>query len=83
LKQLIAEWDDLLEAEDRAKERKSEIMDILQEASGFKDALIHGRKLTKVDKKGAVKYAEAFKALMPKADMTPFTGAPSTYWKLT
>lgn len=83
LAQMLAEYDDMCEAEDRAKERKSEIMDALQEAVGFKDALIHGRKLTKVTKAGSVSYAKAFKDLMPKADLTPYTGKPSEYWKLT
>lgn len=81
--QLIAEWDDMCEAEDRAEERKAEIMEALQEAAGYSDALIHGRKLTKVTKAGSVKYAEAFKALMPNADLKPFTGKSSEYWKLT
>jgi len=83
LAQLIAEYDDLLTAIDNATERKDEILDALKEASGFRDALILGRKLTKVEKKGSVKYAEAFKALMPKADLTPYMGKSSEYWKFT
>jgi hypothetical protein len=83
LAQMVAEYDDMCEAEDRAKERKSEIMEAMQEAVGFQDALIHGRKLTKVTKSGSVSYAKAFKDLMPKADLTPYTGNPSEYWKLT
>lgn len=83
LAQMLAEYDDMCEAEDRAKERKAEIMESLQEAVGFRDALIHGRKLTKVTKAGSVSYAKAFKDLMPKADLTPYTGKPSEYWKLT
>lgn len=83
LEQLIAEYDDMKEAQDRAKERIDEIMDAMQEAAGFKDALICGRKLTKVQKAGAVSYAKAIKDLLPKADLSPYTGAASTYWKFT
>jgi putative phage-type endonuclease len=83
LAQLIAEYDDMSEAEDRAKERKGEIMDMLQKAAGYKDALINGRKLTKVTKSGAVSYAKAIKDLLPKADLAPYTGAASYYWKFS
>ena len=83
LAQLIAEYDDMKEAQDRAKERIDEIMDAMQEAVGFKDALICGRKLTKVQKAGAVSYAKAIKDLLPKADLAPYTGASSSYWKFT
>ena len=83
LAQLIAEYDDMKEAQDRAKERIDEIMDAMQEAAGFKDALICGRKLTKVQKAGAVSYAQAIKDLLPKADLVPYTGKPSEYWKFT
>jgi putative phage-type endonuclease len=83
LSQLIAEYDDMKEAQDRAKERIDEIMDAMQEAAGFKDALICGRKLTKVQKAGAISYAKAIKDLLPKADLSPYTGAASSYWKFT
>lgn len=83
LAQLIAEYDDMKEAQDRAKERIDEIMDAMQEAAGFKDALICGRKLTKVQKAGAVSYAKAIKDLLPKADLGPYTGAASTHWRFT
>jgi putative phage-type endonuclease len=83
LAQLIAEYDDMKEAQDRAKERIDEIMDAMQEAAGFKDALICGRKLTKVQKTGAISYAKAIKDLLPKADLSPYTGNSSEYWKFT
>jgi len=83
LAQLIAEYDDMKEAQDRAKERVDEIMDMLQEAAQYKDALINGRKLTKVTKAGAISYAKAIKELLPKADLTAYTGVSSSYWKFT
>jgi len=83
LAQLVAEYDDLLTAIDNATERKGEIMELMQEASGYKDALIVGRKLTLVQKAGAVSYAKLVKDLLPNADLKPYTGKPSEYWKFT
>ena len=80
---LLAEYDELSEAEDRAAERKKEILAALIEAAGGKDAEVCGRKFTKVVKEGAVTYAKALKALAPNADLEPFRGKPSEYWKLT
>ena len=82
-KLLLAEWDDMCEAEDRAKERKAEIMEELQIISGGKDALIHGRKLTKVERKGSVAYAKVVKDHCPDVDLSEYTGKPSESWRLT
>jgi len=81
LAQLIAEYQDMQEAEDRAKERKAEIMETFVEASGGKDALICGHKLTEVSKTN-IAYGKAIKDLLPKADMKPYTSY-SNYWKFT
>lgn len=83
LAQLVAEYDDLLTAIDNATERKGEIMELMQEAAGYKDALIAGRKLTLVQKAGAVSYAKLVKDLLPNADLKPYIGKPSEYWKFT
>lgn len=83
LAQMLAEYDDMCEAEDRAKERKAEIMAALQDSVGYSDALIHGRKLTKVTREGSVSYAKLVKDKLPDVDLTPYTGKPSEYWKLT
>jgi hypothetical protein len=34
-------------------------------------------------KKGAVSYAKAVKELLPNADLTPYTGEASEYWRLS
>lgn len=81
--QLVAEWDDMCEAEDRAKERKKEIMARLVEISGGKDALIDGRKFTKVDKQGSVSYARVVKDHCAGVDLEPYRGKPTEYYKLT
>jgi putative phage-type endonuclease len=82
-KLLLAEYDDMCEAEDRAKERKAEIMEELQIISGGKDALIHGRKLTKVERKGSVAYAKVVKDHCPDVDLSEYTGKSSESWRLT
>lgn len=48
-----------------------------------KDSEINGHKLTKVVKKGSVSYSKAFKDLMPNADLTPYMGEATEYWKLS
>ena len=48
-----------------------------------KDSDINGHKLTKVVKKGAVSYAKAVKELLPNADLTPYMGEQSEYWRLS
>lgn len=48
-----------------------------------KDSEINGHKLTKVVKKGAVSYAKAVKELLPDADLTPYMGEQSEYWRLS
>lgn len=79
---MVAEWDELAEQEERVKERKA---DLLAEMSVMADgdALFAGRKLTLVSREGAVSYAKALKALCPGADLGPYRGKASTYWKLS
>ena len=48
-----------------------------------RDSLIWGRKLTKVEKAGSVSYAKVVKEKLPDIDLTPWTGRPSQYWKLS
>ena len=79
---LMMEWDDLCEAEDKAKERKEDVLKELVEIAKGKNALIDGRKLTKVERAGSVSYAKAIKEFAPDADLEPFRGKSSSYWKV-
>jgi len=79
---LMEEYDDLQEAIDRAKERQAEVRDMIVGLAGERDALISGRKVTRVEKKGAVSYAKAIKALAPDADLEPWRGKPTSYWRI-
>jgi len=81
--QMVAEWDQLCEAEERAKERKKDLLVEMVTAAKDQDAHFAGRKLTRVEKAGAVSYAKALKALCPEADLGKWTGKATTYWKLS
>ena len=81
-RRLLEEYDDLSEAMDRAKERRGEVMEALTALANGKDALICGRKLTCVEKAGSISYAKAIKDIAPDADLEPYRGKPSSYWRL-
>ena len=80
---MLAEYDEMAEAEDRAKDRKREIMEELTRMAGGRDALVCGRKLTQVKREGAVSYAKAIANYAPDADLEPFRGKGSSSWRLT
>lgn len=41
-----------------------------------------GVTLTRVERSGSIAYAKAIKALLPDADLTPYQGAPTTYYQV-
>lgn len=77
---IIAEYDQICEALDRAEERKKELLADMVRIAGEKNSIFAGRKLTKTEKAGAIAYAKAVKALIPDADLEPYRGKPSSYW---
>jgi putative phage-type endonuclease len=77
---IAAEYDQICEAIDRAEERKKELLADMVRISGQKDTIFAGRKLTKIEKAGAIAYAKAVKALITNADLEPYRGKPSSYW---
>lgn len=80
---LVDEYHDLSESMEAAKARQKEIMDELVKIAGQRNALVCGHKLTKVKRQGSVSYAKALKDLAPDADLEPYRGEPSEFWKLT
>ena len=80
---LVEEYQELTDAIDRAQERKKDILAKFVEMSGERDADICGHKLTKVVREGAVSYAKALAKYAPKADLEPFRGEPSEFWRFT
>jgi putative phage-type endonuclease len=82
-KRVIDEIDQLKEAEDNARERRKELEKGLVNMAGGKNANIWGRKLTQVQREGSISYAKAIKDIAPDADLEPYRGKPSSFWKLT
>lgn len=82
-RKLLDEYDDLALSIEFAEARKNEIMAELEKMADGRDSLIWGRKFTKVEKAGSVSYAKVVKKKLPDLDLTPWTGKPSQYWKLS
>ena len=81
-KYLIAEYDLLTKQIKEAEDRKKEILDNLVFETAGEDATICGRKLTLVQRAGAVSYANVVKEHLPNLDLEQYRGKPSTYWTL-
>lgn len=79
---MVREWDELCEQEERAKERKKDLLADMVQLAGEKNADFAGRKLTLVEKAGSVSYAKAIKELAPDADLEKWRGKPTSYWGL-
>lgn len=79
---LVAEYDQLTEAMDLAKERRNEVLAEMVRLAGEKDAKFAGRNLTLTVRKGSVSYAKALAEYAPDADLEKFRGKPSQSWGL-
>lgn len=77
---IMAEYDQICEALDRAEERKKELLADMVRIASEKNSIFAGRKLTKTEKAGAIAYAKAVKALLPDADLEKYRGKASSYW---
>jgi len=77
---IATEYDQICEAIDRAEERKKELLADMVRIADKKNVIFAGRKLTKIEKAGAVSYAKVVKALIPNADLEPYRGKPTSYW---
>lgn len=81
-RQLVAEYRDLKEAQDRAEERAKEVLAAIVTLSGNKNCYFGGAKLTLVEKAGSVSYANIVKKHLPNLDLNLYRGKPSSYWML-
>jgi len=79
---MVSEWDDLCDAEDRAKERKKDLLAQMVQVAGGRNAVFAGRNLTLTKRVGAVSYAKALKDIAPDADLEPYRGKASEFWGL-
>lgn len=79
---LLREYDEMAEAEERARDRKAAILEELVLMAGNSDAEVCGRKLTRVNRAGAISYAKALAELAPGADLEKWRGKKSSFWQL-
>ena len=80
---LISELDEIRLRKKSDESREKEIVSILAEMTGGKNALIHGRNLTRVERKGSIRYAAVVKDHLPDLDLSGYTSSGSEYWKLS
>lgn len=79
---MVAEYDDLVEAIERASERKKELLADMVRIAGEKNSVFAGRNLTLTKRKGSVSYAKALKHYAPDADLEAFLGKETESWGL-
>ena len=79
---MMAEYEQMQEAIDRATERKAELLADMVRIAGDKNAVFAGRNLTRVDRKGSISYAKAIAELLPNADLEPYRGKASFSWQV-
>ncbi len=80
-KLLIDEYQDLTDSIDQATERRKEVLDELVKLAKGRNALVWGRKLTQVERKGEVDY----KAIpqLKNVDLEQYRKKPTSYWRLS
>ena len=79
---MVAEWEELREQIANAQERQRDLLDAIVGMAGGKDALFAGRKLTCVEREGAVAYAKVVKEHLPTLDLSGYRGKASRFWRL-
>lgn len=80
-KSLIAEYDCICATIDNAAARKKEIMSEIIAIAKERDAVIHGRKLTHIERKGNVQYAKIPE--LKGLDLEQYRAKPSSFWKFS
>jgi putative phage-type endonuclease len=78
---LLDEYQDLCDAIDQATERKKEVFDEMVKLAKGRNSLVWGRKLTQVERKGAIDYKKV--PQLKGVDLEPFRKKPSIYWRLS
>lgn len=78
---LVQEYEELTEAAERANARKKEILETLILLAKERDAEICGKKLTKVERKGAVNYSKIPE--LEGVDIERYRKAGTSYWRLS
>lgn len=80
---MIQEWDELKEQIELAQERQKDLLAEIVALGKGNDALIAGRKLTKVERAGSVSYAKVVKEKLPELSLERWRSKPTFYWKIS
>jgi putative phage-type endonuclease len=80
-KSLLDEYDRLSAAIDDASARKKEILSELVVMAKERNSIVHGRKLSKVERKGNVVYSKVPE--LKGVDLEPYRGKAVEYWRLS
>ena len=67
----------------KTKAEMEEAKDALIAATNNEGGKIGDLTITRVQKKGAVSYQKAIKEIAPNADLEPFIGKDSEYWRIS
>ena len=82
-KTLLEEYDQLTATIEDTTARKKEVLEELIKHAKERNSVIHGRKLTLVERKGSISYAKVVKDHLPDIDLEKYTGKPTNYWRLS
>lgn len=80
-RKLIEEYDQVSARIDNDTARKKEILSELVAMSKERNAIIHGRKLTKVERKGSIDYKKVPE--LKGVNLEPYRKAPSEFWRFS
>lgn len=79
---MLREWDEIAEQLELLEERKKDLLAAIVKASGARNSLVAGRKLTLTKRQGSVSYAKVVKEHCPGVDLEPYRGKASEFWQI-
>jgi putative phage-type endonuclease len=79
---LVDEYDIIVEQLEALENKKKALLEEIVKASKEKNSIFCGRKLTKIERAGSIKYADVVKQHLPDLNLEPYRGKPTTFWKL-
>ena len=82
-KKLVTDYMELTELIKQAEEKKKAVLSEMVAICGERDSEIHGHKLTKVSRQGAVAYAQVVKEHCKGVDLEQYRGKPTESWKFS
>lgn len=79
---MLREWDEIAEQMELLEERKKDLLAAIVKASGARNSLVAGRKLTLTKRQGSVSYAKVVKEHCPGVNLEPYRGKASEFWQI-